>query len=84
MYEDLIAGSLGSPGLVDAASLELRSATPGLNTFVTTILTFLRWCLDLFVSFSSFVRSEPLVMAVIALFFVGVICSIFFRVYKSC
>lgn len=86
MYEDLIEGALGSPALVDAAySLQAASVsvTPGLNNIVVYLRLFLNFTISLMQELSSWIRSEPIVMAVIALLFTGFICAIFMRIYHS-
>lgn len=86
MYEDLVSGSLGSPGLVDAAFNELLrvSSNEALWASIrTAFYNFYRFTCDLILVLGSFIRSTPLVMAVISFFFVGFIVALFMRVYHS-
>lgn len=82
MYDDLVAGSLLSPGLVDTAFLS--SYEPSWWYSVTNPLRlFLIWAIDLMVSLSTWIRSTPIVLSVISFLFVGFLVSLFFRVYHS-
>lgn len=86
MYDDLIAGTLGSPGLLDSAFT--LGSIPQPNVFWSPLRVAIKTFLtDFFVplisALGSWVRSTPLVMAVIALFFAGFLVALFFRVYHS-
>ena len=83
MYEDLVSGSLGSPGLVDGAFFA-QVPSNYWGQFWSYLVDFYKFVIDLMVSLSTFVRATPLVMAVISIFFVGFIVALFFRIYNSC
>lgn len=86
MYEDLVSGGLGSPGLVDAAfGSGLIGAVPS-NFFadlIRNLRPFFIFVIQLMQSLSLWIRSTPIVLAVIAMLFAGFIVAIFMRVYHS-
>lgn len=82
MYDDLITGVLGSPGLVDAAFSFIPSSY--FRDISSNVRPFLISCIDLFASLSLWIRSTPLVLAVVSLLFIGFFAGIFFRIYHSC
>lgn len=86
MYEDLVSGVLGSPGLVDAAAMLGASGEPvraTTNQIQLIFIDFIKWFFTLLPQFSAWVRSEPLVLAVVAFLVTGFVASIFFRIYHS-
>lgn len=88
MYESLVDGTLGSPGLVDAAFTLSFSPIDFSNYWSVinglSLRYFIPWVVDLMHQLIFWITSTPLVMAVIAMFFVGFVFSIFLRVYHSC
>lgn len=88
MYESLIDGTLGSPGLVDNSFTLLSSPsdfTPYWSVIRSLSLnSFLPWVIDLMHQLITWITSTPLVMTVIAIFFAGFVFSIFARIYHSC
>lgn len=85
MYEDLIMGELGSPGLLNAATGSLVTAVPG--SYFSSVLNLFKQFFDftwqLVLVLGSWIRSTPIVMAIIAMLFTGFIVACFFRVYQS-
>lgn len=87
MYDDLVSGALGSPGLVDAAtSLGATAASYDTQTWIVIrayIRQILVFAIDLMQTLSLWIRDTPIVLAVIAILFTGFVVGIFMRVYKG-
>lgn len=86
MDDLLTSGVLDSPGLVDyfgSTLITASSPTTGLTQVMYAFRDLLIWAIEQMKVLSFWIRSEPIVMAVIAMLFAGFIVAIFMRVYNS-
>lgn len=73
-----------SVSLFNLTSSRSAPHSAGLDIVLHFIRDFLIFSIDLMRSLSVWIRSEPLVLAVVAIFFVGFLFSLFYRIYSSC